>query len=69
VHQFERRILPWMRVWMLLLISMAVTAVAGFRSSRLPHVQGAVPAWTFPLLWISIAAVLAMVPILWWLDL
>jgi hypothetical protein len=53
---------------MLLLISMAVAAAAGFRASRLPHVQRAVPAWTFPLLWISIVAVLATVPILWWLD-
>jgi hypothetical protein len=58
-----------MRVWMLLLISMAVTAVAALRTSRLPQVQRAVPTWTFPLLWISIAAVLATVPILWWLDL
>jgi hypothetical protein len=34
----------------------------------LPHVQRTVPMWTFPLLSISIAAVLATVPILWWLD-
>jgi hypothetical protein len=57
-----------MRYWMLILVSMVVAAGAGFRASRLPHVQRTVPAWTFPLLWISIAAVLAMVPILWWLD-
>lgn len=58
-----------MRYWMLILMSMAVVAGAGFKASRLPHVRRAAPAWTFPLLWTLIAAVLAVVPILWWLDL
>jgi hypothetical protein len=53
---------------MVLLLAMAVAAAAGFRTSRLPLVRRHLPAWFFPLLWISIAGVLAMVPLLWWLD-
>jgi hypothetical protein len=52
-----------------ILIAVLIAAMAGFQTSRLPHVNASLPAWFWPVFWIVIAGTAATVPILWWLDL
>ena len=54
-----------MRPSVVILLAVIIAGVAGYRASRLPHIRATVPPWTWPLLWISIGALVLVLPLLW----
>jgi hypothetical protein len=51
-----------------ILVAALVAAWAGYRVSKLSTVTRLLPWWYWRIFWTLIAAVLLMVPVLWWLD-